>query len=37
MEIAVNGTLMSGLELNGNLIEAGAVFLEEAKTLRCTG
>lgn len=32
MELAVNGTLMLGLELNKNLIEVGAVFLEEAKT-----
>ena len=32
MELAVNGTLMKGLELNGNLINAGAVFVEETKT-----
>ena len=33
MELAVNGTLMRGLELNENLGEVGAVFLEDAKTL----
>jgi hypothetical protein len=32
MIFAVNGTLMRGLKLNGNLTEAGAVFVEEAKT-----
>ena len=32
MELAVNGTLMRGLELNENLLEVGAVFLEDAKT-----
>ena len=30
--LAVNGTLMRGLELNPNLIEAGAVFVQEAMT-----
>jgi gamma-glutamylcyclotransferase (GGCT)/AIG2-like uncharacterized protein YtfP len=30
--LAVNGTLMRGLELNGNLLKAGARFLREAKT-----
>jgi gamma-glutamylcyclotransferase (GGCT)/AIG2-like uncharacterized protein YtfP len=30
--LAVNGTLMRGLELNGNLIEAGARFVRETKT-----
>ena len=30
--LAVNGTLMRGLELNGNLLRAGARFLREAKT-----
>ena len=30
--LAVNGTLMRGLELNGNLVEAGATFVEETRT-----
>jgi hypothetical protein len=30
--LAVNGTLMRGLALNGNLIEAGARFVREART-----
>ena len=30
--LAVNGTLMRGLELNGNLLEAGASFVREART-----
>jgi hypothetical protein len=30
--LAVNGTLMRGLELNGNLVEAGATFVREART-----
>lgn len=30
--LAVNGTLMRGLELNANLIEAGATFVREART-----
>ncbi|MEX1036505.1 MAG: hypothetical protein WDZ54_11150 [Sneathiella sp.] len=30
--LAVNGTLMRGLELNGNLLEVGAQFAKEAKT-----
>ena len=30
--IAVNGTLMRGLELNANLVEAGATFVREART-----
>ena len=30
--LAVNGTLMRGLELNGNLLAAGARFVREAKT-----
>jgi hypothetical protein len=30
--LAVNGTLMRGLELNGNLIEAGATFVRETRT-----
>jgi len=31
--LAVNGTLMRGLELNGNLLEAGARFVREARTV----
>jgi len=31
--LAVNGTLMRGLELNGNLTAAGARFLREATTV----
>ena len=30
--LAVNGTLMRGLALNGNLLAAGARFVREAKT-----
>ena len=30
--LAVNGTLMRGLELNGNLLRAGAHFVREAQT-----
>lgn len=30
--LAVNGTLMRGLELNPNLIEVGATFVQETKT-----
>lgn len=30
--LAVNGTLMRGLELNDNLVEAGATFVREART-----
>ena len=30
--LAVNGTLMRGLELNGNLRAAGATFVREART-----
>jgi len=33
--LAVNGTLMRGLELNPNLLEVGAAFLREAKTMPC--
>ncbi|HEX4999403.1 MAG TPA: glutamyl-tRNA amidotransferase [Terriglobia bacterium] len=29
---AVNGTLMRGLELNGNLLDAGAVFIRDDHT-----
>jgi gamma-glutamylcyclotransferase (GGCT)/AIG2-like uncharacterized protein YtfP len=32
IELAVNGTLMRGLELNGNLVEVGARFLRETTT-----
>ena len=30
--LAVNGTLMRGLALNGNMIDAGATFVREAMT-----
>jgi gamma-glutamylcyclotransferase (GGCT)/AIG2-like uncharacterized protein YtfP len=30
--LAVNGTLMRGLELNGTLLAAGATFVREART-----
>lgn len=33
--LAVNGTLMRDLELNGNLLRAGARFAREAKTAPC--
>ena len=33
--LAVNGTLMRGLELNGHLIDAGATFLREDSTAPC--
>lgn len=32
VQLAVNGTLMDGLELNGNLLAVGAVFVREALT-----
>lgn len=32
VKLAVNGTLMRGLELNGNLLEVGATFVREAET-----
>jgi gamma-glutamylcyclotransferase (GGCT)/AIG2-like uncharacterized protein YtfP len=32
IELAVNGTLMRGLELNPNLLNNGATFIEETKT-----
>ena len=35
VQLAVNGTLMRGLELNGNLLRAGARFVREARTLPC--
>ena len=31
--LAVNGTLMRGLELNGNLLAVGATFVREARTV----
>jgi hypothetical protein len=33
--LAVNGTLMQGLELNPNMLAAGAEFAEEARTAPC--
>jgi gamma-glutamylcyclotransferase (GGCT)/AIG2-like uncharacterized protein YtfP len=35
MQLAVNGTLMRGLELNHNMLAAGAVFLREDRTAPC--
>lgn len=32
MLFAVNGTLMRGLELNPNMLDAGATFVREART-----
>jgi len=32
VRLAVNGTLMRGLALNRNLLDAGAVFVREART-----
>ena len=32
IQLAVNGTLMRGLELNGNLLSVGATFVREATT-----
>jgi len=32
LNLAVNGTLMRGLELNGNLLNVGATFVREAET-----
>lgn len=32
VRLAVNGTLMLGLELNGNMLAAGATFVREAET-----
>ena len=32
IELAVNGTLMRGLELNGNLLAVGATFICETTT-----
>ena len=33
VNLAVNGTLMRGLELNANMISAGATFVREASTV----
>jgi gamma-glutamylcyclotransferase (GGCT)/AIG2-like uncharacterized protein YtfP len=33
LKLAVNGTLMRGLELNPNMINAGAIFVREAVTV----
>jgi allophanate hydrolase-like protein len=33
VKLAVNGTLMRGLDLNPNLVDAGAVFVREALTV----
>ena len=33
--LAVNGTLMRGLELNANLVNAGATFVREDRTDAC--
>ena len=33
--LAVNGTLMRGLELNGNMVRAGATFVREDATDAC--
>ena len=33
--VAVNGTLMRGLELNGNLVSIGATFVREDETDAC--
>ena len=35
MLLAVNGTLMRGLELNNNLVRVGATFVRESKTASC--
>ena len=35
VRLAVNGTLMRGLELNGNLLAVGASFVCEARTAPC--
>lgn len=32
IHLAVNGTLMRGLELNANMLDAGAVFVRETRT-----
>jgi len=33
--LAVNGTLMRGLELNGNMLDVGATFVREDRTDAC--
>lgn len=33
--LAVNGTLMRGLELNPNMLRAGAIFVREDRTAPC--
>jgi hypothetical protein len=33
--LAINGTLMRGLELNANLVDAGATFVREDETDAC--
>ena len=33
INLAVNGTLMRGLELNANMLGAGAIFVREAQTV----
>ncbi|MBW4654078.1 MAG: glutamyl-tRNA amidotransferase [Kaiparowitsia implicata GSE-PSE-MK54-09C] len=35
LHLAVNGTLMRGLELNTNLLTVGATFVQEAETAPC--
>ncbi|MBD1911069.1 MULTISPECIES: glutamyl-tRNA amidotransferase [unclassified Leptolyngbya] len=35
LELAVNGTLMRGLELNKNMLAVGATFLRDATTDAC--
>ena len=35
VKLAVNGTLMRGLPLEKNLLDAGAIFLREAATAPC--
>lgn len=35
LRLAVNGTLMRGLELHPNMLEVGAEFIEEARTAPC--
>ena len=35
VKLAVNGTLMRGLPLEKNLLDAGAFFLREAATAPC--
>lgn len=35
LKLAVNGTLMTGLVLNDNLLKAGGIFIEETTTAPC--